>query len=272
MMRLLEGLLFLGIASGVHLGIWSLSPDATGSNAAGGGGLATMTTTAATATQTALVARWDSAPDASVAGPALAVAMAQPTGLIAPSVPEKLREVPLKPEAPAVLARPEQAPAAPQTQPDPPPPEPVARAPDQRPKARPDKIETAQNTPPETARSAAGQADEKIRGIGGTARTQSQDAAKTNALRAAWGASIYAKVERNLTAPRGSKAEGTAKLALRVAANGNLQGLKLTRSSGDDLLDRAALQAIKRAGRFSKAPKGLVGDSHDFSLSLTFTR
>lgn len=269
-MRLLEGLLFLSLAGGLHLGVWSLSPAATGSDAAGGTGAASVTTMAATAAETALVALWDQPPATANVAPVMV--LEHPTGLDTPAMPSAAPQSNPKPLAPPVLARPDDAPTVPQVHPDPPPPPPAASVPDLRPKARPATVEMAQNTQPQSARRAAGLGEDKIRGAGGKDKTQSQDAARTNALRAQWGAAIYAKVQRNLTAPRGSRAEGTAKLALTVAANGNLQGLTLTRSSGDDLLDRAAVQAIKRAGRFSKAPKGLDGDSHDFSLSLTFTR
>jgi protein TonB len=172
------------------------------------------------------------------------------------------------------LARLEPAPDLPQVDTSPaPPPRAATTPPDLRPKARPETRDPPQKPRAAApARQASGEAQEKIRGTGGAARTQSNDAARTNALRAQWGAAIYAKVQRNLNAPRGSPAEGTAKLALRVASNGSLQGLSLTRSSGSADLDRAALAAIKRAGRFAKAPQGLGGDSHDFSLSLTFTR
>ena len=37
-------------------------------------------------------------------------------------------------------------------------------------------------------------------------------------------------------------------------------------------LDRAALRAAKRAGRFAAAPSGLTKDQYVFSVSLTFAR
>lgn len=91
-------------------------------------------------------------------------------------------------------------------------------------------------------------------------------------MRATWGASIYAKIQRNMRYPRAATQSGTARLALLVASNGKLTGLSVTRSSGNADLDRAAVQAVKRAGRFARAPGGLSGATHAFSLSLTFSR
>lgn len=72
--------------------------------------------------------------------------------------------------------------------------------------------------------------------------------------------------------PRSLNAAGTAKLSLQVARDGQLQNLSLMQSSGDGAIDAAALHAVKRAGRFAKAPQGLDADAYAFSLSLTFKR
>jgi protein TonB len=109
-------------------------------------------------------------------------------------------------------------------------------------------------------------------GATGTDQAQAAAAQQRLALRAQWGARIHSRVQRNLRYPRGTARSGTAKLALKVAPNGSLQELSLLRSSGDVLLDKAAISAVQRAGRFDRAPDGLTDVSYAFSLSLTFNR
>ena len=266
-MRLLEGLAFIGLATGAHLGVWVLSPDLTGSDAAGGQGRAVTATQVASPEQMRLVAAWDQPPEAALA-PTL-VALPTPTAPNAPALPQQdARPKPetARPAAPALHSPPPDLPTLDAS----PPPPPVSVPRDMlRPQARP---ATLSHRPAPRDLAAAGSARQEIAGRQGTSKTQSQTAERANALRAQWGAAIYAKVKRNLIAPRDLKAGGTAKLALKVAATGRLQNVSLILSSGSPALDRAALQAIKSAGRFEKAPAGLPGDSHDFSLSLTFTR
>jgi protein TonB len=91
-------------------------------------------------------------------------------------------------------------------------------------------------------------------------------------LRASWGAKIHKKVQRNMRYPRGVSEAGTAKLALSVQRDGKLHGVRLLRSSGNARLDKAALQAVQTAGRFSKAPSELTEAVYAFSVSLTFRR
>jgi protein TonB len=145
-----------------------------------------------------------------------------------------------------------------------------------RPKLRPASLgQKTTEKPPKISRhkqTAKGTSQQSQQGNKGRSDVNSQTASDTNALRAQWGSGIYAQVRRHMHFPRGVTEGGTAKLALRIASNGKLRDLRLTRSSGNADLDRAALRAVSRAGRFEKAPKGLPGDSHAFSLSLTFSR
>jgi protein TonB len=265
-MRLVEIFAFVGLATGAHLGVWALSPTMTGSDAAGGQGRAVSATQAATPEQMRLVAAWDRPPE--TGSTVRLIALAPPVVIEAPALPQA--DLSRMPDlmSPARLAL--HAPAADLPRMDVSPPPQLTPPRDRlRPKPRPASLE---KPPAERDQAASGAAQQKIKGRQGTAKTQSQDAARSNALRAQWGARIYAKVQRNLIAPRGLYTAGTAKLALKVAASGRLQGLSLVRSSGNADLDRAALQAIKRAGSFDRAPAGLAGATHDFSLSLTFTR
>jgi protein TonB len=105
-----------------------------------------------------------------------------------------------------------------------------------------------------------------------TAQAGAASAARAKSLQAGWGAKIQSRVHRNLRYPRGETATGTARVALTILRNGQLAGAKLVRSSGHAALDRAALAAVNRAGRFPKAPSELAQASYSFTIALTFTR
>ena len=94
----------------------------------------------------------------------------------------------------------------------------------------------------------------------------------TNALRAKWGAEIYKKVSQTMRYPRYSKDSGTVTLYILLATTGKLLNVEIMRSSGSPSLNDAALKAVRRAGSFAKAPKGLQDRSYQFKLSLNFNR
>ncbi|MDJ0820874.1 MAG: TonB family protein [Paracoccaceae bacterium] len=85
---------------------------------------------------------------------------------------------------------------------------------------------------------------------------------------AEWGARIRSAVARAQRSPSG-RATGTVKLRLTVSPKGRLQSVAIVRSSGHAALDRAAIQAAKRA-RLPRAPKVLSKSSYSFNLPLRF--
>lgn len=274
-MHLREIAVFGSLALGVHIAAWSVTSGTSGATSAGRDGADEVTLIAATASQAAMVSTWQRAPEATTQPPP---ELATPT-LDAPTLPKPAAQSNPSPglrlpESTPTLSAPQRAltpdidteAAAP----------PVRMAASKRPKPRPDKREVFAPSPTETRQQprkvAQGSGSSQQAGQDNASDLQSANAARANALRAQWGASIYAKIRRNMQYPRGLNDDGTARLALRVASNGRLQDLRLTRSSGNAAIDRAALRAVSRAGRFNKAPQGLSGSSHDFSLSLTFTR
>ncbi len=266
-MRALEGLVFLSVATALHVGAWHLAPFSDGSTAAGSGGNDSATLAAASASQAAMVARWQ---EPIVSSPGAPVAPVAPSSLSAPSAPVA--------EAPALRA----SAKAPTLSPPTPPltqtpriktqpaalPDRQSTTPATRPKARTASVSArAQNT-----KQAAGAGRAAQRGQTKSQEIQSANSARTHALKAQWGASIHAKVQRSMRYPRTMSTAGTAKLALEVARDGRLRTLKLMRSSGNTVLDAAALRAVQRAGRFAAAPDGLTADAYAFSVSLTFKR
>lgn len=275
-MRALEAVVFLSLAAAVHVGFWSLGTGSDGATSAGGAGQQQVTIAAATQAQTELVERWSRPPETASEMTALpqmpAVADAQ-----APNLPQAGPQPPVL-ERTIALMKPASANSLPSVDlTSPPAAVPTEKeAKPKRPKLRPANLEQKRlKKLREMARqkqTAKGTSQQSQQGNNGRSDVNSQTAATTNALRAQWGSAIYAQVRRHMHFPRGVTEGGTAKLALRIASNGKLSDLRLTRSSGNADLDRAALRAVSRAGRFENAPKGLPGDSHAFSLSLTFSR
>lgn len=178
-----------------------------------------------------------------------------------------LPDSPLRPQTPRKLIAPQ------------PPKPPVADAPTiprptARPKARPTpraKPKPAQ--PLQKAQTAAGSGNAPV---AGQAKPQKQTATLSSGqqkkLLAGWGARIKRKVLRRKTYPRGTTATGTTSIRISVSRTGQLAGLSIRKSSGNQKLDQAALRAVKRAGRLPKAPKGLTKTHYGFTLAMTFSR
>ncbi|WP_104019447.1 TonB family protein [Roseovarius nitratireducens] len=173
-------------------------------------------------------------------------------------VPTPRPATPDAPRAPAMAALPQVDRSPPAVQAPPPP--------DTRPRARP-------------ATPAPARREEVARGTGGAqAGGQAQTATPAridNATRASlmgqWGGTIRSRIERHKRYPSGTRASGTAHLVLDVAADGQLLGVGLRRSSGDARLDAAAVRAVRRA-RLPAAPDHLPGARHRFNLPVAFTR
>ena len=92
-------------------------------------------------------------------------------------------------------------------------------------------------------------------------------------LVARWGASIRAKVQKRNGYPKAAKgAQGSVTLRLTVRRDGSVQSVSIASSSGNAVLDAAALAAVARAGQFSAAPKDLTEASYGFSLALDYQR
>lgn len=323
MMRLAEPLVFLSLAAGLHVGLWSVAPRMQGTAASDGPTQATVTLVAAPPQQAALARTWQAEPQAAqdTVQPALPAEIAPPPdrprnadrappALTAPRAPS-----PVLPVAPPEIdtSRPRRqvtaalsAPARPQTAPVPdsptmpsrmqtasPPPRPAPlrappvaaerlaeadtappppAAPATRPRARPRPPDPGSAAKPDGAAAATAQSrpSRPAAAPGGSDRAASANTASHSGVQAKWGARIQRKVHRQLFYPRGASGSGTARVALTVDRTGRLTGLRLTRSSGVAAFDSAALDAVRRAGRFPAAPDALTGASYTFTLSLAF--
>ena len=171
------------------------------------------------------------------------------------------------PEAPAPPARPDpprptavpDAPTRPApTEAAPPPPAPVPDPP----------AETRRTAAPSVAvapRRAAGQGSGDAAGHRGSAEIATLSQAQRQSLLQTWGAKIRARIARR--APRGI-GKGRAFVRITVSGSGQLLGVSLLSSSGNPALDKAALQAVRRAGRFPKAPAKLGISQYSFDLPV----
>lgn len=122
----------------------------------------------------------------------------------------------------------------------------------------------------------AGSASQKAAGTGGTNQAGNAGKSKVKALgkgkdaklKSIWGSKIVTRIERRKKALRGVKAKGKTTLALRIAPNGQLLSVSVAKSSGVAALDQAAIAAVKRAGKFPKAPKELNAKSYRFNIPI----
>jgi len=64
--------------------------------------------------------------------------------------------------------------------------------------------------------------------------------------------------------------EGRVVLAFTLRADGRLAGVRVAESSGSELLDEAALQAVRDAAPFPPFPEGVGRERWDFTLPLYF--
>ncbi len=266
MIRVLEWGVAGLAALGLHLAALAALPAVTsGAVAAGDQGQALVSLTASDAAIAALVQRWETPPDLPPLPPALKapdltagpVALPKLTTIGSVKLPQ-LAEAPapeIKPEPQAVPQKPEPKPAPkPKAKPEPKPENPT-------PKPQP--------SPALPAQKSAGAGGGEVAGTGGRAAAATLSEGLAEAAMATWGASIRAKIERRKAYPSAAKgAAGKVTLRLAVAANGQLQSLFVAQSSGNAALDQAAVNAVKAAGKFAKAPTGLGAST--FTLPISF--
>ena len=267
----LQGGIAVTLAVGVHLAGFSLGPDKGGAVSAGVGGDALVSLQAADAVIADLVEDWDSPPEVETAPLA---DLKNPETFDAPPSLEAPPEI-VPPTVPMMRA-PQLSDALPAISPPPAPPKPVAK-----PQPKPTPKAEAAPKPAAKKKASGGQAAQKAAGSGGGA--QAGDAGKAgsatlskariNDLRAGWGAAIRNRIERRKSYPSGARgASGTVTVRLSVNRSGALTGVAVAKSSGNQALDAAAVQAVKAAGRFPAAPNGLSDPSYSFTLPMRFSR
>ncbi|WP_207186908.1 energy transducer TonB, partial [Rhodovulum imhoffii] len=142
---------------------------------------------------------------------------------------------------------------------------------------------TPQIAPPLRAKPAPvrPQAGQVARGTGGAPRAALATPApqaglspgQEKSLRVDWGRAILTRVSRSHRYPQGAvrdRMQGRALVELVVARDGRLVSVRLVQSTGAAVLDKAALAAVRGAGRFPPAPKGLTQGRYSFTIPLRF--
>ena len=100
----------------------------------------------------------------------------------------------------------------------------------------------------------------------------SKPAAEPSGARDAWGSAIRVSLARHHRVPDAALRQGlSGRVVLRitVAPDGGIAAHGIRSSSGHALLDKAALAALRRAGRLPAAPSG-VSAPMTFDVPLTF--
>ncbi|MBU2360236.1 MAG: energy transducer TonB [Alphaproteobacteria bacterium] len=259
-----------------------------GAVASGDGGTEMVSLEAADGTVTDMVADWDRPPEVTAVAPPQMPEVTPPVQVPVPMAEESLPQVrlpaltapsPVSPSLPMVPEAPEPEPevvaAVPTYAPQ------ITSRPVERPARRspPPEPKPPRETAPEAVRQAApaqravGQGGGANGGASGSSRAATASAAQPQSLMADWGGLIRSRIERRKAYPRAAGgAVGTVQVAIRVGSDGRLQALGVAASSGNAALDRAALTAVQRAGRFPAAPATLGAGPHSFTLPMAFSR
>ncbi|MGY9045712.1 MAG: TonB family protein [Rhodobacterales bacterium] len=292
MKQYIEFLVFTLVAVGVLMLGFSVSPPEDAAASAGVGGEDLVTMEASSASVETMVEEWLKPPD--VSEPADMPEITQEVPDMTPPTMTAPRDASKRPTAPAMSLP--QAPSLPDAalaELPPPPPEPESSEPEiapessERPQLRPERPVQQQPEPAprkEIAKTAskasADSAGQRAAGTGGGAQagqarsgqSATSSAAEQNSLKASWGAAIRTRVERRKRYPsRAGRASGTVELWLKVTSSGALAGVGVSRSSGNSLLDQAAVSAVQNAS-MPAAPRGLTPGTHAFSLPIRFSR
>lgn len=280
MRSLIEAALFVPLAAGLHVAAFAVVGSPTGAvgGAAGMGGESLVSVAAAPEAYRALAEEWRTPPQAVPAPAALPaptraappnapLPVQKPERIAAPRVPPAppLDALPAMPSAP--LERPGHPAAHPVPADIPPASPPTPKDADTAPERTP----RTTTPPPQSGQIAQGAGRATTSGAGAEA-VPTLSPAQVRGRRAEWGAQILARVNRHHRYPSGTRASGQAQVELVLARDGRVVSVRLIRSAGDAALDRAALTAVRRAGRFPAAPTGLTEPRYSFTVPLRFER
>lgn len=272
--RALEALTCLALALGLHLAVFGIGLPEGGAPSAGDGGDAMITLAAADADLQALVDSWDRV---ELPEPELTLPPSPPTIEAPPEIalPELATAPPLPaaPKAPAPAAAAPDSPPAPQADPAPPKPtaKPVPKQSRREPTETPRKPGGA--TTSVAGQRAAGSGGRGAQGVNGSAEVPSLTQGVIRSARAEWGAAIRARIERQKRYPTAAgRTQGRVTVFLTVTRAGELAAARIATGSGNAALDAAALDAVRRAGRFPPAPASLTDASYSFTLPISFRR
>lgn len=283
MRKLAEFAAFFSIAVGAHALALVVHTPERDPQSAGAQGTELLSLTASSEAVAALVEQWETPPEITVPQPGIAapvappapsmpeitmpeapqistagIALPQMTAPSAPDLPHVQRTTPAPAAEPAITAslRPMTRPAPPK----PPTPQKATAKPAPEPKKAASVASRASN-----AAKAAGQGGQQAAGNNRTSDQAGLSPARKSSLMREWAAAIHSRIARNV--PRGA-GEGKATLRVTVGADGSLHGVSLLTSSGKAKIDQVAIAAVKKAGRFPPAPKGISVSAQSFQLPV----
>lgn len=84
---------------------------------------------------------------------------------------------------------------------------------------------------------------------------------------------LRAAISQNREYPRQArrkKKQGTAKVSFTIDASGSISQVKLLSSSGVGVLDEAAMNAVRRVGKFEPFPDTFTEGSRKISVPVSF--
>ncbi len=297
MRKLVEFAAFLSIAAGAHALAFVVHTPEGDPQSAGAQGTELLSLTASSEAVAALVEQWETPPEVTVPQPTIAAPVAPP----APSMPElampetpqistagialpRMTAPPSTPDLPQVQtttpelapqAEPEPAPEAepaitaslrPMTRPVPPkPPAPKKAQAKPAPQQKNAEKTASVNSKASNAVRAAGQGGGQAAGQARTSEQAGLSPARKTSLMREWAAAIQSRIARNV--PYGA-GKGKATLRVTVGADGSLHSVTLLASSGKPKIDQVAMAAVKRAGKFPPAPKGISVSAQSFQLPV----
>lgn len=154
------------------------------------------------------------------------------------------------------------------------PPEPIKKpkpTPKQKPASKPAPDKKVADKASTTS---AGAATQKAAGAGksnkagSTKRSSALGKGKEASLMSVWAGKIQSRLQRGVRVGKAKATSNRVVLRLKVAPNGRLQSVSISKSSGSAKLDQAVLTSVRRIGKFAKAPKQLTKSSYGFSLPV----
>lgn len=102
-----------------------------------------------------------------------------------------------------------------------------------------------------------------------------RNAAAGNAAVSNYPGKVVSKLRRAIRYPaaaRRQRLRGEVHVQFTVSGNGGIGGVRVVKSSGHELLDRAALETVRRAAPFPRIPEGAGRASWPFTVPLAFKR
>lgn len=145
-------------------------------------------------------------------------------------------------------------------------------APTQRPRPQqpaPQQQATRTVTKPAPQAGNGGQSNADSAAAQATAGQQGQGSGGASQM-ASWQNQVQRRLNNAKRYPRSAgRATGTAMVSFTITASGGLAGVSLSRSSGNAVLDQAAIDAVNRAAPFPPVP---TGASKSLAVPVDFTR